>query len=317
MNKKYISFPGKTFLIGEYAVLKGAPAILVNTKPSFDFFITKGTGENNFHPQSPAGQWLKLNPRINQSYHIQSRDPYLGKGGFGFSSAQFNLVYLLSHILDTESGTQRTEYHFFNLLEQTLKGKPLLKLHLLDIWKAYRKLSFEGVTPSGADVISQWLGRLCLFVPRPFTAYSIDWPFPDLDFFLVHTGVKLNTWEHLRNLYKQPFSTLSSLAKKAIVCVNDIDKEGFISTLNEYSVCLEQQGLTHKKTKLFLNRIKKYEQVITAKGCGSMGAEVIAIFFDPKNKEKVKAVLSKENIIAHSDDLTDGYPLLLSQPRDE
>ena len=35
--KLCISFPGKTFLIGEYAVMKGGSALLVNTSPRFKF----------------------------------------------------------------------------------------------------------------------------------------------------------------------------------------------------------------------------------------------------------------------------------------
>ncbi|MDE0118769.1 MAG: hypothetical protein OXM55_02025 [Bdellovibrionales bacterium] len=301
----YISFPGKTFLIGEYAVLEGAPAILVNTKPRFVFSFqlkkkdevfsgsdmehspssVKENTTHIYHPRSPAGQWLKLHPEIRQFYDINSQDPYCGKGGFGFSSAQFSFVYLLS---------------------QMREGKMPSKDNVLSIWNMYRSLKFDGLTPSGADLVSQWVGDVCLFSSDPFSVCSVAWPFTELDFFLIHTGRKLDTWEHLNDLSKRSFSRLSNLAEKAMVNINNCDKEGFISTVDEYALCLEKEGLVHKKTLLFLKKIKKLKNIITAKGCGAMGAEVVALFFDSKNKETIRSFLSKEDVIAHSGDLTCG-----------
>ena len=291
--KKKISFPSKTFLIGEYAVLEGAPAVLLNTEPRFSFSITEQKGENCFHSQSPAGQWLNLHPEILKSFHIEYQDPYEERGGFGFSSAQFNLVYLLGEML---------------------KGHAFEKNDLLQMWRAYRALAFKGQIPSGADVISQWLGDVCLFSFNPFEAYSISWPFADLDFFLIRTEVKLNTWEHLDQIKEENFSGLSSIVKKAIACMDKSNKEGFISALDEYALELQKQGLVHQNTESFLNKIKTIKSVITAKGCGAMGAEVVAVFFDPKNREEVRASLKEENIIVNSSDLSSGVKVLSGSP---
>jgi mevalonate kinase len=59
-----LSVPSKTFLVGEYIVLQGGPAILLSTPPCFEVIT-----ENN-----------------------QFIDPYLGLGGFGASSAKFVLA---------------------------------------------------------------------------------------------------------------------------------------------------------------------------------------------------------------------------------
>ena len=283
--KKHISFPSKTFLIGEYAVLEGAPAVLLNTKPRFSFSITERKGENCFHPQSPAGQWLNLHPEILKSFSIEYRDPYEGTGGFGFSSAQFNLVYLLGEML---------------------KGNTIENNNLLQMWEAYRGLIFASRKPSGADIISQCLGGVCLFSFNPFEAYSISWPFADLDFFLIRTEVKLNTWEHLDQIKDGNFSVLSSVVKKAIACMDKSNKEGFISALDEYALELQKQGLVHQNTESFLHKIKKIKPVITAKGCGAMGAEVVAVFFDPKDRDEVQIDFKNKNIIANSNNLTHG-----------
>lgn len=289
MFEKYISFPSKTFLIGEYAVLEGAPAVLLNTKPRFNFFITEQRGKNCFHPHSPAGQWLNRHPEILKSFCIKYKDPYEGKGGFGFSSAQFNLVYLLGEIL---------------------KGNTIKNSNLLQMWEVYRGLNFKNQKPSGADIISQWLGDVCLFSFDPFEAHSISWPFFDLDFFLIRTEVKLNTWEHLSKIKGENFSELSSIVKEAVVYMDKSDRKGFVSTLDKYTEELEKQGLVHRATRSFLDKVKKIKSVITAKGCGAMGAEVVAVFFDFRDKKEVRANLKKSNIISDSSDLTSGVQVI-------
>ena len=351
-DTKYASFPGKTFLIGEYAVLEGAPGILINTHPRFLFAITKRRGnapldalfssqfdlENkernfqkikpkpkpkpnttaSFHPGSPAGQWLKLHPQIEQSYDIKFYDPYFGKGGFGFSSAQFNLVYLLHKLLTffyREDQKKKRENSHFSLHTSFSPGSkkeeekilfPQIEVDLLQMWKSYRNLSFTGQTPSGADVISQWVGNICLFESHSFKVRSVRWPFTDLDFFLIRTGIRLDTWEHLNIISGKKNYNFFDLTKQAIVCMDKKDKKGFVSIVNDYAVCLEKQGLVHEKTLMLLSRIKKIKSIIAAKGCGAMGAEVVVVFFDSKNKKTLKSRLSKENIVAHSDDLTGG-----------
>ena len=267
-----ISFPGKTFLIGEYAVLEGAPAVLINTKPRFYFTVTReGKRGNCFHADSPAGQWLKKHPRISESYYIESWDPYAGKGGFGLSGAQFNLVHLLGGVLE---------------------GKSINDMDLLKMWKDYRSLDFSGYKPSGADLISQMLGKVCLFTPEPFHANSMDWPFSDLDFFLIKTDMSLNTWEHLSRVkIDNSFSNLSDLTKEALNHIKNSDAKAFVSVLKRYADCLEQQNLVHEKTQEVLDQLKKIKQIVSAKGCGALGSEVIAVFFHPESKETVKKIL--------------------------
>ena len=288
-NIKYISFPSKTFLIGEYAVLEKGPAVLVNTHPRFCFSVKKGKNKNDFHPHSPAGQWLKLHPKIQCS--IESFDPHNSQGGFGFSSAQFSLVYLLGEILEKDY-----------ILE---KGS-LPEVNLLQMWTDYRNLNFKGYRPSGADVVSQWIGKICLFSSDPFSVNSIDWPFKELDFFLLRTGVKFNTWEHLKKIDRGDFSVLSEMAKRAVFNIKRGDAENFILALDEYSSYLEKKSLVHSKTVLFLNKVRKIKSVITARGCGAMGAEVVAVFFDPKNRLKVNSALKEQYIVAGGENLTCG-----------
>ena len=52
--------PGKTFLVGEYAVLLGGAALGLATKPYFELTETEADeAADEFHPDSPAGRYLK------------------------------------------------------------------------------------------------------------------------------------------------------------------------------------------------------------------------------------------------------------------
>ena len=387
----FISVPSKTFLMGEYAVLEGAPAILINTQPYFLFSITsqnhKGSmalrhrlslpwsqtqqskkqvqGKKTEHikkwsplqvqAQSPAGQWLQQYPEIKQAYHIKAYDPYKGQGGFGYSTAQFNVMYLLGWILDLyekKTLNQDMKPEIANTININIKEKTLFSL-----WKAYRGLNFEGLVPSGADLISQWMGEVCVFYPKPFEVRSLSWPLPGLDFFLVRTGVTLNTHQHLNQIgsrvagktrgagrgqdcalsikilcqdvehtfsnkngaKSKPLSAFPKLAKcfadltkisqSAVSCIETKNQQGFISALSQYSVCLKDRNLVHPKTMKLVQQISSLKEVIVARGCGAMGAEVVAVFFAPQDKEKVRAFLGNQNIVACSHHITSGLSL--------
>ena len=326
-KQAFFSIPSKTFLIGEYAVLIGAKAILLNTHPCFLFSITDKSHKKPFdlyasrlkiHPQSPAGQWLKRYPKIAKAYHIEAYDPHDGKGGFGFSSAQFSLMYLLGEGLGLyKKGVGDTLKNCVDKGSQLsiTKGSAENKKaeSLFSLWKSYRGLAFEGLPPSGADLVSQWMGEVCVFSLNPFQAHSSPWPFPDLDFFLVQTGVSLNTHQHLKNLDKEMLRDLSSelanIINSSISFMKAKDQKGFAITLKQYSLCLEKYGLIHPKTLIFLQQIQQLKEVIVAKGCGAMGAEVVAVFFVPKDKQKVRAFLNDKNIVAETHHLASSFSL--------
>ncbi len=321
-----VSVPGKTFLMGEYAVLEGGPALIINTQPCFLFSVTgrkKSAGHLDipFPPQSPAGQWLRRYPEIGHAFHIKTHDPYGGRGGFGRSSAEFNLVYLLGQLLNLYTAKKNNEKNTF-----------------LSLWKDYRGLDFEGACPSGADVVSQWVGGLCVFCPRPFKVRSLSaWPFKGLDFFLLRTNITFPTHKHLKDLSQAKrvnggsgggaslglgpclFSDLVSIAKRATHCMEQKNQEGFVSAVDQYSLCLNKKNLVHPKALSLVKQIKKLKEVITARACGAMGAEVVAVFFAPEDKQKVQVFSKGKQIVAHSSHfspkgLTHTFPRPFSMP---
>src|SRR5207237_74228 len=76
---------------------------------------------------------------------IEFEDPHEGAGGFGASSAQFALLY------------------------RALAERAGLEPSAPAAWRRYRQLTAvgagEGLAPSGADLVAQWLGGICDFDP--------------------------------------------------------------------------------------------------------------------------------------------------------
>ena len=133
-------------------------------------------------------------------------------------------------------------------------------------------------TPSGADLVSQWLGKVCIF-SKPSLAESIGWPFKNLSFALIQTGENLKTWKHLENLKQKNFSKLKEISLKALEAVRSSSEPLFLQSIQDYQKALEEQGLTHPSTKKILQQLDSHPEILAVKGCGAMGAEVIVVFF--------------------------------------
>lgn len=254
----FISFPSKTFLIGEYAVMEGAPALLVNTRPRFQFDIQYPVKKSfhPFHKDSPVSLLIEENKKIFSSVSIQYSQTY--SHGFGLSGAEFNCVYLLKVMLE---------------------GGSVEDISCLDILEKYLSfLSVRGSAPSGADIVSQWLGKVCIF-SKPSIAESLDWPFRDLSFALIRTGENLQTWKHLENLKQKKFSQLKEISFVALEALRSSSESLFIQSIQDYRRALEEEELTHPSTKKILQELDSHSEVLAAKGCGAMGAEVISVFF--------------------------------------
>jgi mevalonate kinase len=92
-----MSAPSKTFLTGEYAVMVGGPALLLNTGPRFKFSADHtGTSEaviTGIPAGSPADTWLKQRAPLLEGWKLSFEDPHGGRGGFGASGAQFLFVH--------------------------------------------------------------------------------------------------------------------------------------------------------------------------------------------------------------------------------
>jgi mevalonate kinase len=280
--------PAKTFLLGEYAALAGAPAILVTTSPLFEVELIPGNERVGIHPDSPAGLWWS---HVNLSQGLSWHDPYAGRGGVGASSAQFLGAYLAScYVSHTEPDHQS-----------------LLNAYYQCAWQG------EGLRPSGYDLLAQSQQK-CVYINRQqeiMTCY--DWAFDDISFLLLHSGQKLATHHHLQTMKLPPsIKQLSAIVEGANQAFVEKDSEGIINAINAYQDELARLNLTAEHTLRQITQLKLNSKILAAKGCGAMGADVLLLIIPaPELKSQAKK-FAKEGwtILASSNSLYSGLELI-------
>ena len=287
MNVIEISCPAKTFIIGEYAVLDGGPAIILNTSPRFICRIqkTSSTGKINLAENSPAGQWIKKNPQDFHSVQLEWIKNHKNKGGLGFSSAQFNILYAYSFIL--------REGHINQITPQ-------------EIWRSYRKLKFEGFVPSGADIITQWVGGVTVFEQNPLSIETLTSSLPDLDCMVLRTGDYFETHKYLKNFQLNDVSDLKKIAQLSVTAMKKKDGTAFISSINDYRKALKKKNYITAKSEYILNRLEKIKAIKALKACGAMGAEILIVFYNKKDEEEVRKGVSFLETVATGAQITYG-----------
>jgi mevalonate kinase len=261
--KYVLSVPSKTFLLGEYAVLKGLPALLLNTEPRFELHVSyaanPGLSHDGIESLSPGGRFIQDHADFFKRYQLYFYDPHEQRGGFGASSAQFLLLYSLL-----------TYGH------ATVELQPA-QFFMQDLLACYQNYSWDGrgLAPSGADVIGQLQGKLTWFDKQQFTAHSQDWPFAELRAVLIRTGNKLATHRHLAELSSIPYQSFDKILLQAHHALQTADADGFIQAVKLYALELEQAGFVASATAALLAKLQALPYLLAAKGCGAMGADVI------------------------------------------
>src|SRR6185312_6772492 len=257
MSELILSVPGKTFLAGEYLALVGGPALVLATEPKFLLKVEKLAAQssfgakNPFHAASPAGLFYQKNEKYFSQFALKFQDAYEGLGGFGASSAQFVLLHGLWQLRSSNSFESQHHFDWHEML------------------KEYRALhQAPGFAPSGADVMSQALGGLTYFQRRDGHLQSFAWPFDD-EIFLFHTGHKVSTHEHLKELTNIPEAELMKPVLSLKSALQTVDFEKFILSLNEIVQVPEEKGWTLPRTLDIVGRLKENLNVHTAKGCGA------------------------------------------------
>jgi mevalonate kinase len=280
--------PGKTFLVGEYSVLLGGAALGLATKPFFELSPNEGLNDE-VHPESPAGRYLR---HKNKNLKFSLRDHYFEGGilgGFGKSTAEYFAASLPE------------------LIEE--------KVDFFEIIKTYKKLhSNLHIPPSGIDLAFQYWGNVTLADSKINFYQSFDWPFVDLDFYIVSTGLKVPTHQHLSQLDLGELTQLPALSEAAIKSFVENNRKAFLVHMAEWVSALERHNLTHFKSLHLTKQLQKSEHIHLAKPCGALGADVLLVLFDSDRAEHVKKEIEKLNlnIRAGREQLVSG---LLSQIR--
>ncbi|WP_419419271.1 hypothetical protein ACNVED_12120 [Legionella sp. D16C41] len=279
--------PAKTFLVGEYAALVEGPAILLTTEPNFEFSLRKSN--SLIHPNSPAGRlWEQYGRALTE---ISWTDPYQGLGGLGASSAQFIGSYLAARYLN----------------EETLSLDDLLETYYKYAW------SGQGVRPSGYDVLAQ-VHHGCVYIDKlTREVHCYDWIFQDISFILLHTGNKLATHSHLQAVaLPDDLSILITIIEQAKAAFSDGNSNQLIMAIDAYQEALTHLNFVAPTTLDFIKGFKTNPDVLTIKGCGALGMDVLLLIVPHARLNAVVNLLVKEkwSVLATSENLYRGKSLL-------
>jgi mevalonate kinase len=246
--------PAKTFFLGEYAAIAGLPALLLTTTPCFEVTLTKKSGLDGIHPDSPAGRWWQQQAFEDVGLHWY--DPYHGLGGMGASSAQYLGAYYAS------------EY---------VKKNPVIHEEAFKHFTQLTSLA-SGARPSGYDVMAQSL-QGCVYLDKASgKSQTYAWPFDDIGFILLHTGKKLATHEHLQTITDLGcLDALASIVNSAKCAFDTSDSTRVVKAVTAYHERLLQMNLVAPHSLSLINQLKTHPDVLAIKGCGAMGADVLLL----------------------------------------
>ena len=207
-------------------------------------------------------------------------------GGLGFSSAQFNILYAYSFILREGS------------IDQI---KPQ------DIWRSYRQLKFDGFLPSGADVITQWVGGVSVFEQDPLLSVeTLTSSLPELHCLILRTGEYFETHKYLKNFKLSDVSDLKKISQEGVQAIKKRDEPAFISAVNNYRKGLLNKNYITAKSQEILNKFTNIKAIQACKACGAMGAETLIVFYKKQDEEEVRRETSFLKLVADSSQLTYG-----------
>lgn len=286
------TIPGKTFLAGEYLALQEGPTLVFNSQPCFELKVKTGSGQlHNIHLDSPAGVFVSKHSDFFGNYDLQFQDPYGGRGGLGASTAQFLGAYA-----------------FFKSREQGATA--LTNISVPTLLQAYYEVAWsgEGPRPSGADLVGQLHGGLTVFDKSQNQTEVISWPFEDLNFFLVHTGNKVATHEHLKNLQEFSVENLRGAFAILIQALQEKNSDGFVQGINAYGQALRELNLTCQPTLDLLREVRMHPGVLAVKGCGALGADIILVVFRASASLALVNFFNTKNlsIVSSNKDLSSG-----------
>lgn len=267
---KRFFFPSKTFIVGEYAVVEKAPALLLGHSPFFEARFSPGASKRpEFHPDSPAGKYFAKHPAQGS---LSLVDPHGGKGGFGASGAEFLAVWSAGKTPPT-SDSEREKYAWA-------------------AWDASRE--FPG---SGADILTQAFGVNDdgFFLSVNMGNRTLQRITPGglgLTLSLFHTGKKLATHES-KSPGSLPLAELSKLVADTTAALAAKDAAKFTAGIKGYGAAMAALGLLAPHSAAAL---AKLPPVNAAKGCGAMGSDVLLVL----HQNQDLSAWAKENSLAET-----------------
>lgn len=295
-----LSAPSKTFLVGEYGVLIGGPALILNTEPRFQLKVelveNKSKSlkdEHHFyaHKDSPAGKlWSHFSEAVIKKtgqLHFDFIDPWQEAGGMGRSGAEFLL------------------------LREWLKQNGFVTKKTL--MKDYKEFATAG---SGADVLSQSTGQVAVIESvLSEEAKALKWPNWDLSFLIYKTGRKMKTHEHLEKTDKKSgspkaYKKLAEIATGSVEAFRKKSLHAFLNSLTDFSAYQKKHDLIDVENYYLLEKMMNLPSVCFARGCGALGFDTFLVFYQKEFKKTVRQDIEKDfpflKLVADTSQLTKG-----------
>jgi hypothetical protein len=208
-------------------------------------------------------------------------------GGFGQSTAEFIFAWI-------QKNKKFSENQFVDIFNQYLS--------------LYLSNENQKKSPSGADLVTQMLGHVTHFRQPVESSTSYEWPDWDLSFFVISTGIKVLTHDHLENLDRTKISDLKYYSEPVIQSFINKNSLEFIKHLSLWSAELEKLSLQHVDVLKIKAQLQTNHKIILVKPCGALGADVCLVFCKPSDKLEVRTVLNGQNyrVQATESDLSHG-----------
>jgi len=287
-----LRIPSKTFLIGEYAALLSAPALLITHEPFFEYSANETSASlapaANETRQADALDAVSSQILSELPSRVQAgalAPPIEAAGQIDFSAKEFFQFLGLLNIIDPHKnrggfGRSGAEFLIGSCL---LDGTDLASLDKNKLEARFKRYYCDGevVPPSGYDFRAQLaaLGHESAVVEcRSKNARVMQWPFEEVRVSIYQTGIKLDNRLHLSSLDKTKFESLARISEDCTNFFIRSDLPGFIDSMSKYVRELRGLELLDSGSYELAQRICEIEGVYFAKGCGGGGADSIAVF---------------------------------------
>lgn len=277
------SAPGKCFVAGEYLAMDGGPSLIVNVEPRFELRLSEGRGAREGLPAgSPAASFMDRHPEFFAGLDLDFRDPHQGAGGWGASTAQYLTVYA-AHAWGAAANDEAG---------RDLDLRELLESYQRDAWNG------QGRAPSGADLVAQSRGGWVFFERATGMLQVSAWPFENLEAYLIRTGEKVATHEHLRALGDWDSSSLRRTMNRLREAWSAADGDAFCGALGDYGADLRARGWATERSRSLLHDLLWRDGVRAAKGCGAMGADLVLAIVERDERRSFENFLEEAGLQA-------------------